>query len=568
MSERHYFVTGAAGFVGRHLCQHLRQAGHRVSGLARRPDAALEALGVCVVQGDLAKIGAWQEHLAGVDYVIHCAAQASFKGGRDYVAVNVTGTRALLDAIRQAAPGLRRFVFVSTIGAIDRARGDACAAPLTENSPAHPSSEYGKSKWRAEQDIRTAGLPFSIVRPAMVVGADMRQDSHFAVFVRAARQGSLLARLAWPGEFSVVHVDDLVAALDLCTTHPAAANRTFFCAGAPLSLRDCFATVQPGGTRLPLEWAGAMATQAPWLFPFQLKALLRPALTASDAALRELGWQPRHTALEALRDVISRESARLDPETDPGGQTIVTGAASGLGRAVVARLAAPRKHLLLVDRDAAGLGEMRRRFPHCETAVVDLADEAAVAAFVQSPAWRAHPIREIFACAGMGIRGATLEADAARHARLFKLNVLARLALTHAALPGMIRHQFGRVVWISSSSAFQPLPYMASYAASNSALLQLGEAWGAELEGTGVHLMQVCPGGMQTNFQQSSGVKQIEGEKLMSPETVADYILRGLAQRKSTLLVSGRSHAMALLARVLPRAMSVALWKRLMTKLR
>jgi uncharacterized protein len=563
-----YFVTGASGFVGRHLCQRLRAGGARVRGLVRRADPTLTDLGVEVIHGELDAPAEWKNALSGVDYLIHCAANASFGGGTSYAKVNVEGTRRLLDAARDAGTSLRRFVFVSTIGAIDRRPSDSCAGALDENSPAAPTSDYGRSKLAAEKLVRESRLPFSIVRPAMVVGADMRCESHFAVFVRAAVRGAPLARFAWPGAFSVVHVDDLASALELCATHPAAAGRTFFCAGSGVALRDSFAKARPAQTRLPMRWVPPVARLVPAAIPFKLKALLLPALTASDAPLRALGWQPQHEGIAALDDVVARERARLDPEIDPGGQTVITGAASGLGRALVERLASRRRNLLLIDRDLAGLEMLRTRFPNCRIAAADLADEQAVTGLVRSDAWRMIPVTELFACAGMGIRGPVLAAETERHARLFKVNVLARLALAQAAAPGMVRAGFGRVVFVSSSSAFQPLPFMATYAASNSALLSLGEAWGAELAGSGVHLLTICPGGMQTNFQRAAGVKTIESEKLMAPETVAEEIMRGLARGRMTAIISTRSLAMSLLARVLPRRLSVALWKKLMTQLR
>ncbi|MDO8542567.1 MAG: SDR family NAD(P)-dependent oxidoreductase [Opitutaceae bacterium] len=568
MNPTNFFITGASGFVGRHVCERLRAAGHPVRALVRRRDDVLTALGVELVRGDLDDVAPWRSRLAGVDCIIHCAARASFRNGYDYETTNVEGTRRLLNAAREMAPGLGRFVFVSTIGAIDRHPGDACVHALDEGSQPVPSSAYGRSKLSAERVVRESGLPFSIVRPAMVVGGDMRADSHFAVFSLAAARNSLVGRLAWPGQFSVVHVDDLAAALELCATNPAAAGRTFFCAGSPVALRDHFKLVRPDVSRLPLGWAAPLARRFPRLCPFGLKAMLLPALTASDAALRQLGWQPVHSPADALAGVIARERARADPDADPGGQTVITGAASGLGRALVDRLAPRRLQLLLVDRDERGLEDVKARHPHCRTAVLDLADDAAIAQFVQGPEWRAHPVRELYACAGLGVRGPVLDADPAKHARVFQVNVLARLALAHAALPAMLREHFGRIVFVSSSSAFQPLPYMATYAASNAALLSLGEAWASELADTGVHLLSVCPGGMQTNFQRTAGVKQPEGERLMPPEEVANEILRALRLGRMTAIISLRAHAMSWAARVLPRKTSVALWKRLMTQLR
>jgi short-subunit dehydrogenase len=96
----------------------------------------------------------------------------------------------------------------------------------------------------------------------------------------------------------------------------------------------------------------------------------------------------------------------------------------------------------------------------------------------------------------------------------------------------------------------------------------MGEAWAYEIADQGIHLMTVCPGGMKTNFQKSGGVKEIQGEKLMAPQAVAEEILKGLRGRRRTLIISPRSLAMSLLARALPRGASVQLWGRLMEKMR
>ena len=566
MTERsaEFFITGAAGFIGRELCRQLRAAGHGVRGLVRRPDGELAALGVEQVSGDVTAAGGWMQAVVGMQAVVHCAAHAAFPGGAALAENNLRSTQRVIEAIRAAGPKPPRLVFVSSIGAVDRPAGDTCAAPLDPLSPARPASAYGRSKAAGERLVEDSGLPFCIVRPAMVVGAAMRPSSHFAVFARMALRGSPVAWFAWPGRFSVVHVADAAAALVVAATHPEAAGRTFFCAGEPVAVAECFRLARPDAARLPLRWAVPVAR----VLPFALKAMLLPALTADDSPLRALGWSPRRSAAEALREVIARERARLDVTADPGGQTVITGAASGLGRALAERLVPHRRQLLLVDRDAAGLARLQAAYPHARTASLDLADEVAVAAFTRGEAWTAHPVAELFACAGLGLRGAVELRPAEDHERLFKVNLLARLRLAHAALPGMRRAGFGRIVFISSSSAFQPLPGLATYAASNAALLSLGEAWAAELAGSGVDLLTVCPGGMQTNFQAAAGVRRVDGEKLMPPDEAAGRILHALPRGSRTLFLSARTHGMALAARLLPRAWSVALWRRLMAGLR
>jgi short-subunit dehydrogenase len=132
----------------------------------------------------------------------------------------------------------------------------------------------------------------------------------------------------------------------------------------------------------------------------------------------------------------------------------------------------------------------------------------------------------------------------------------------------MRQRQFGRIVLISSSSAFQPLPFMSLYAASNAALLSFGEALAAEVAPHGIEVLTVCPGGMQTAFQKRAGVRELATERLMPAEAVAEHVLSVLGKGRVVLMPSVRSKAMALLARVLPRKVSLALWERLMNRLR
>lgn len=567
MQASTYFVTGASGFVGRALCRRLVASGARVHALVRRRDPALQELGVRLWVGDLWDELLLEQAMRGAEYVIHCAGDAVFGNGPQYFRSNVALTEHIVAwAGKQAT--LRRFVHVSTIGAVDRARQDDCRRPLDETGATCPTSDYGRSKLEAEKRVMASGLPCAIVRPAMVVGEEMRQNSHFAVFARQAITGSPVARIAWPGAFSVVHVDDLASALQLAAVEPGADGQTLFCAGEPISVAGFYELCRPGRWCIPMGWVQGVARRLAPILPFSAKALLLPALVADDARLRALGWRASRSVEAALSPVIARERARLDPELPPGGQTVVTGAASGLGRALVGRLAARRTQLLLVDRDAAGLAEVASSHPNCRTLVGDLSTEQGVQAVTGSVEWHQYPVTEFFSCAGLGRRGRMQEIPAGEHRRMFEVNVLARIEMTQRALAEMIPRQFGRIVLISSSSAFQPLPYMATYAATNSALLSVGESWSTEVSSQGVGIMTVCPGGMQTNFQQSAGVRQIEGERLMSPGAVADAIMDGLRARRMTLIVSPRSHAMSLLARVLPRKMTVRLWGHLMGKMR
>jgi short-subunit dehydrogenase/uncharacterized protein YbjT (DUF2867 family) len=567
MPNLKYFVTGAAGFVGRHVCKLLIQSNSDVRALIRSEDNELNQLGVTLWIGDLWNRNLLQDAISDVDVVIHCAGDARFGNGSQYFRENVELTEHIIEVIRRHAR-TAHLVYISTIGATDRANSDRCIRPLTEDSPAFPTSDYGRSKLQAEDIVKKSGLSFSIVRPAMVVGDDMRAESHFAFFARQALTGSFFFRFRWTGRFSVIHVDDLANGILAVSTNKTAVGNTYFCAGESISIDEFLQQCKLSSLRFPLTQVSRFLKYFVRWMPFTLKAMLYPALTASDEKLRNLGWAPHYSAKEALKEVIHRERCRINPDLSPGGQTIITGAASGLGRALTLYLAPKRDKLLLIDQNALALDEISSQLKNCTTCVVDLANESEISALLASTKWQSTKITELYACAGIGFRGEMQSIQIQNHKKMFTVNIFSRIALAQNAMASMRRKHFGRVVLISSSSAFQPLPFMATYAATNSALLSLGEAWAAELSGDSVQIMTVCPGGMKTNFQKSSGVKEIDGERLMTPESVVLKIMSGLRKRQSTLIVSFRSLAMSLLARCLPRSLTVKLWFRLMGKMR
>src|SRR6266700_4029892 len=135
-------VTGASGFVGRALVEDLAAQGHRVRAAMRQP-ADINAV----------------VHLAGIAHITSGIAEDL------YDRVNRAATAAL--AAAAARDRIERLVFVSSIRAQS---GPACDHPLTEADTPHPVDAYGRSKLAAEDAIRVAQLPFTILRPALIYG--------------------------------------------------------------------------------------------------------------------------------------------------------------------------------------------------------------------------------------------------------------------------------------------------------------------------------------------------------------------------------------------------------------
>src|SRR5207253_4219141 len=104
--------------------------------------------------------------------------------------------------------------------------------------------------------------------------------------------------------------------------------------------------------------------------------------------------------------------------------------------------------------------------------------------------------------AGFGTRGRIADLDAARERAEVRLNIVAVHELTLAVLPGLLRTRAGGIINVASTAAFQPLPYMATYAGTKAFVLNFTEALAEELRGTAVRAMVLCPGPVRTEFGQ------------------------------------------------------------------
>lgn len=306
-----FFVTGASGFVGVNLCRLLRAEGHKVKGLVRSSDPekvqVLQDLHVELIKGDLKNPDHFGSALNDVDYVLHAAAIAEFGNGPAYFEINYHGSVALAEACLRHATQLKRFAFCSSIAAVERLRGDLGAAALTEVNTPNPSTDYGKAKLAFEQWLKNSQLPYVVLRPTMIAGPGMRANSHIRIFARMAINKNPVALFNFPGQFSIIHVEDFCRGMILAAQHPDAANKTYFAAGDALALGKIFQmTTRHAGRLFPLMRPGWLRWLAPFL-PYKLMTLYFPLLVADDQALQKLGWRRRYTGEETARDVIAAE---------------------------------------------------------------------------------------------------------------------------------------------------------------------------------------------------------------------------------------------------------------------
>lgn len=191
------------------------------------------------------------------------------------------------------------------------------------------------------------------------------------------------------------------------------------------------------------------------------------------------------------------------------GPALVTGASSGLGRAYAESLAARGHPLVVVARRADRLEELARwaadrHGVRTRAVVADLATEEGLAACREAVDDAGVPEVAVLN-AGFGSRGEVRSLDRAREAAMVRLNCVAVVDLGAHVLPGMVAAGRGALVVVSSAAAWQPVPHMATYAATKAFELHWTEAVAEELRGTGVRAVAVCPGPTRTEFTLSGG---------------------------------------------------------------
>jgi dihydroflavonol-4-reductase len=299
-------VTGATGFLGRHIVAALQRAGHPVRAVVRRPDRARELFGprVDVRAADLGDLEALQDAFVGATAVVSNAALGSWQGPLEkFRAVNVDGTRHVLDAMKGADVG--RLVHISTV-AVGRTQLGRWADELVERygtsgkregwQPSDLTTDwrYAVTKSAAEDLVRERGhdLDVTILRPGPVFGVG--DDKLTRKYLRMWRSRVCVAPTA-----RVPHVcgSDVAAAVVGALGRPASVGGTYVISGPPVSPHTIVRRMT------------ALAGRGPVLLP--LPVPVRVGFTTHRAA-RDLGFVARPLD-DALSDVLRSQGVRIDP---------------------------------------------------------------------------------------------------------------------------------------------------------------------------------------------------------------------------------------------------------------
>jgi nucleoside-diphosphate-sugar epimerase len=294
-------VTGASGFIGSHLVEHLLHKKTAVRVLLRRTSsrAWLKNLQLEEVTGDLFDKEALREAVQGVDFIYHSAGLTKAKTSQEYYRANAEGTKNLLQAALEHNPGLKRFVLVST----------------------RPITTYGKSKLRAEEECLdvAAQIPVTIVRPPAVFGP---RDKDIFEFFNTFGKG-LQPIVGFSEKYvSLVHVRDLVRGTVLAGESASARGNTYF-----ISSRVVYGWKEVGEITRRVMGRNALRLRIPEFGVYAISAVAeffslfssKPALINlekardmvqdywtcdSSSAKRDFGYEQEIDLEEGIRDTV------------------------------------------------------------------------------------------------------------------------------------------------------------------------------------------------------------------------------------------------------------------------
>jgi uncharacterized protein len=240
-----------------------------------------------------------------------------------------------------------------------------------------------------------------------------------------------------------------------------------------------------------------------------------------------------------------------------GKWALVTGASSGIGKALAEELAAGGTNLVLTARRQDRLEQLARELSTAHTIrtelfVADLADPHAPGKIYSFTREKGIEIELLINNAGFGGYGEFHRAETQRQVNMVQVNCVAVVHLTRLYLPAMVARRSGGVLILASTASFQGVPYLSTYAATKAFDLLFAEGLAEEMKPHGVRVCALCPGSTESEFHMVAGQEKFK-HKSETAEKVARTGLRALAAGRSYVISGMGNYLGAHSQRLAPR---------------
>jgi short-subunit dehydrogenase len=245
---------------------------------------------------------------------------------------------------------------------------------------------------------------------------------------------------------------------------------------------------------------------------------------------------------------------------------LITGAASGIGRAVALQLADEGARIAALDLVSEGLDKLAADLKGrpCGMAVADVRDAEAVRTAVTRLESELGPTDLLVAAAGIGRETPGLDFQAGEVAELLRVNLIGVTNSIAAVLPGMSQRRRGHLAVLSSLASYRGIPRMAAYCASKAGVNAVLDALRLELRPVGIAVTTICPGWIRTPM--TANLTLPDGVVMMDVDAAARRIVAAVRARRAFVVFPARMAWQARLVRHLPRVLSDWLTERLVKR--
>ncbi len=244
--------------------------------------------------------------------------------------------------------------------------------------------------------------------------------------------------------------------------------------------------------------------------------------------------------------------------------TLITGASGGIGEVFARRLAAEKHNLVLVarseDKLAALCDELMSK--HEITAhyvAIDLIDFEADSRLFDETEKQGLEVEWLINNAGFGSMGDFARLELENELEMISLNISALVALTHRYLQKMRARRSGTIINVASTASFQPVPFMATYAATKAFVKSFSEAIAEENRLFNITITALCPGPTETNFFDAANIGKDAKDAFLkrgmqTPEAVVEAALRAVKDKKSSIISGWSNYLTARLGNFVPNS--------------
>ncbi|MCR6108929.1 SDR family oxidoreductase [Bacillus sp. A301a_S52] len=250
-----------------------------------------------------------------------------------------------------------------------------------------------------------------------------------------------------------------------------------------------------------------------------------------------------------------------------GKVALVTGASGGIGKQYAKELASKGSDVILVARSKEKLEALATELSSAYrirtySLPTDLSKADSVASLAQQIEDLNLNVDILINNAGFGTHGRFETIPNDQEQEMINLNISTIVGMTHQFLPYMQQQKTGIIVNVASLSSFQPIPYMATYAATKAFVLSFTESLFAENRHLGVRVLALCPGTTKTKFFDVIGTQNMPGGINGTPESVVKAGFKGIDKKRSYIIDGVKNYWIAQASRFMPRKFTAIMGER------